>query len=63
MCERCEELYGMLDDAEGKIAELRSELDERRQGEAVLNALEAAGVDEWDGYDGAMESLKEQDDD
>lgn len=36
--------------AEDRIENLRARV-------RKLNALEAAGVDNWEGYDGAMESL------
>jgi hypothetical protein len=38
----------------------RSEYDELLEDSAFLNALRAAGVDNWDGYDYALEILEEQ---
>ena len=34
-----------------------------KQRSKILNALEVAGVDNWDYYDDAMEPFQEQDDD
>ncbi len=34
------------------------EIERLKEREAELNALEAAGVDNWEGYDSAMEMLR-----
>ena len=39
-----------------------TELESLRQDSARLRALEAAGVDNWDGYDHAMQLLHESED-
>ena len=53
--------------AEDTIAVRRSafvadmaELTELRKRDKILQALEAAGVDNWDGYDDAVSSVEEQ---
>lgn len=45
---------------EGHVLVTCERYSELLAGEAKLTALEAAGVDNWDGYDFAMESLQKQ---
>lgn len=47
----------MDEDYEADIARGLAIIDEVKEEIKILNALEAAGVDNWDGYDIAMESL------
>lgn len=46
-----------------RVAQLETLADSLRDCEAKLVALEAAGVDNWVGYEAAMEMLKEDSDD
>lgn len=39
------------------IAITKEEYEKLKQAKAKLDALEAAGVDNWEGYDYAMESM------
>jgi hypothetical protein len=45
------------------VAISQERLDELEADEAKLAALEAYGVDNWCGYDEAMQSLRSEDDD
>jgi hypothetical protein len=47
---------------EETITITKKEYDELCHAESVLNALYAAGVDNWDGYDMAMD-MKDEDED
>ena len=49
----------MPDTAKKEITITYSRYIELLNAEGVLQALEAAGVDNWDGYDFAMEALSE----
>jgi hypothetical protein len=44
----------------GMAAALLAEVKQLRERDAKLNALEAYGVDNWDGYDEAVQSLEEE---
>lgn len=56
-------LGATLDAATGRADAAEVEVEWLRADSAKLNALEAAGVDSWDGYSYAMEILNEEDDD
>ena len=50
---KCQE----LNEALSKVAELKKRIVELEEFERKLDALEAAGVDNWEGYDIAMDIL------
>lgn len=50
-------LVKKIEDAEQSCADLEAEADEAAPRLAKLDALEAAGVDSWDGYDAAMSTV------
>lgn len=41
-----------------KVTILQSRLDELKEAEAFLDALQAAGVDNWEGYEQAQEMME-----
>ena len=47
---------------EQTVTILRSEYDELKQDQRLLYALQGAGVDNWEGYDFAMEDMRWDDD-
>lgn len=52
-----------IKDLELEIMELQSNLKEAQRDLRKLDALEAFGVDNWEGYSEAMRSLEEDDED
>lgn len=55
----CEDNVGNYLVPEEELTEIMLELYELRERDKKLSALEGAGVDNWDGYDMAMESFTE----
>jgi hypothetical protein len=49
--------------AEARIKELEAKVEELEERDFILSALEGAGVDNWSGWDLAMEMLDEIDED
>ncbi|KKK87181.1 hypothetical protein LCGC14_2755790 [marine sediment metagenome] len=48
-----------IDELQKQLAVSRDENNHLKEREQLLNALEAAGVDNWEGYDVAMDILNE----
>ena len=49
-----------LNEALSKVAKLKKRIEELEEREQKLDALEVAGVDNWEGYDIAMDILSEE---
>ncbi len=47
---------------EANVTISRDEYERLQRAERKLSALEAGGVDNWDGYDWAMEALQDEED-
>ena len=50
-----------MDDAEAEIYKLQQQVKDLKERDKFLGCLEAAGVDNWDGFDYAHEMMSERD--
>ena len=57
--EKLELMTGARDKLQKRVGKLSNEVIELRKDQKLLFALQAAGVDNWEGWDIALESLEE----
>ncbi|MFD9259071.1 hypothetical protein [Streptomyces sp. NPDC059538] len=49
-----------VEELQAEVQRLKDRIAELEKGAALLSALHAAGVDNWEGYDEALEALEDE---